>query len=245
MKKQYVILFIIFSSLNIMGQDTGVVCRYHAWGFYPCITYYQMNFTNINSAGWMIGRPKNTQVMVGAGANYGNPTSFYVSGDISFDVLTVQAASGSYGVDPTVDISYASLRLSFNGYYPLIKKVKYGVYANIGTSFERISLLSENENTKNSEDTITVFENFTLSQNLLVNGGLSFYFYNKKFGFATGLFALRLGYNWAPLKPSDFNWYNYDGNTRTQTNPSISFEGFYAGIALNIWFTNNVVCKFH
>lgn len=244
MKKPLIILLTLLSSFYGMAQDSAVVCKYHAWGFYPTVTYYQMNFTKLNSAPWMLGKPKNNELMIGAGVNYGNPANYYFSADFSLDALTVQASSGSFGDVPTVNISYTSLRFGLNGYYPLIKKVKYGVYANIGTSFERVSLLSENLNAKKADDTISVFENFNLNQNLLLNGGLSFYFYNKKFGFATGLLAVRVGYNWAPIKPAPFTWYDYNGNSRTQSNPDVSFDGYYVGIVLNIWFTNNVVCKF-
>ena len=239
-----ILILIVIAAVRGIAQDSTVVCKYHAWGFYPSATYYRMNFNNINAAPWMLGKPKNDELMVGAGVNYGNPANYYFSADFAFDVLTVQASSGSFDDVPTLNLSYTSFRFGLNGYYPIIKKYKYGVYANVGTSFERVSLQSENLNAKNADDTITVFENFTLKQNLLLNGGLSFYFYNKKFGFATGLLAIRVGYDWAPLKPSAFTWYDYYGNTRIQSSPQVSFDGYYAGIVLNIWFTNNVVCKF-
>jgi hypothetical protein len=245
MKKQVTILAIILSACNLIAQDTAIKCKKYAWGFYPCVTYYNVNLTSINNQGWMLGRPKNNQIMVGAGANCGNPNCFYASADFSVDVLTLGETSGAFEDSPSINVSCYGYKLSLNGYYKLIGLKKLGVYANLGTSFENIYIHSQNYKPSGAQDTISVFEDFNLRQNFLMNGGLSVYFYDMKSGYATGVIALKAGYDWAPFSPSAFTWYDYNDNTRTRTNPIVSFNGFYAGIVFNIWFVKDSKCSFH
>jgi len=187
----------------------------------------------------MLGRPENNQVMLGAGANYGNPHSFYASVDFSTDILTIGDVSGNSGTYPYVNVSCYSYRLAINGYYLVIGMKKLGVYINLGTSFENIYIHSQNYKASGTVDTVSVFENFNLRQNFLMNGGFSVYFYDMKSGFATGVIAIKAGYDCTPFSPSAFTWYEYNGNTRMRTYPAVSFNGFYSGIVFNIWFIKN------
>ena len=183
--------------------------------------------------------------MVGGGVNYGNPDNFYASADFSTDVLYEGEVSGPFANIPAINVSCYSYRLATNAFYLLIGTKKYGLYGNLGTSFERILLRCENHNTINPTDTFTVFENCTIRQDFLMNGGISVYFYNKKLGFATGVLAIKAGYEWAPFMPSSSGWYEFNGNTKTEVKPAISFNGFYIGIALNVWCIENAKCAFH
>ena len=239
MKKLIIILAAFLIPYNIIAQDTLLECKKNAWGFYPSVTYYNVNFSNINTTGWMLGRPRNNQVMTGAGVNYGNPNGFYASADFSVDVLTLGEVSDTYSNYPSINVSCYNYKLSINGYYLLAGLKKLGIYTNIGASFENIYIHSENYKPSGPTDSNSVFENFNLRQNFLLNGGLSLYFYNMRSGTATGTIALKAGYDWAPISPSAFNWYDYNGNIRTKTAPSLSFNGFYAGIVFNIWFNGN------
>jgi hypothetical protein len=205
------------------------------WGVFPTLTYYHMDFKNINSDSWMLGRPENSELMIGGGVNYGNPGGFYISTDFSTDILYERESSGAFGSIQAINVSCYIYRLSINTYYLLIQTKKVGIYGNLGASFERIFLNSENHNTVNSLDTFTVFENSTLKQNFLLNGGFLIGFHKKKMGFATGSVAIKFGYNWAPLKPSVSSWNKFDGNKKTEESPAISFNGFYAGIVINVW----------
>jgi hypothetical protein len=245
MKKYLIPLACLLSSFYAIAQDTAIECKHYAWGVYPCLTYYHMDFKQINSVKWMLGRPNNNQLMIGGGVNYGNPGSFYVSADFSTDILHEREASGAFGSNPVINVDCYSYRLSINTYYLLLGTKNIGFYGNLGTSFERILLYSENHNTVNPTDTFSTFENCSLKQNFLLNGGISLYFYNKKLGFATGVLAFKAGYNWAPMRPSVSSWYTYDGNTKTEGNPVISFNGFYMGIMLNVWVIKNNKCAFH
>jgi hypothetical protein len=245
MKKKIIIFATFLFAGNLMAQDTAIKCNNWAWGLYPCVNYYNLNFTNLNTKGWMLGRPRNNEIMMGAGVNYGSPDNFYASADFSKDILTVGDISGTFNNYPSVIVSYYSYRLAINGYYLIIGKKKLGVYLNLGTSFEKVFIHSENYKQSNTQDTISVFEDINLRQNFLMNGGLSVYLYNKKYGFATGVIALKAGYDWAPLSPSAFTWYEYSSNTRTRVNPMVSFSGFYLGIVFNIWFFKNPKCSFY
>jgi hypothetical protein len=239
MKKTILVLAVLLTAHNIIAQDTAIEYKRNTWGFYPCVSFYNIHLTNINSRGWMLGRPRNNQVMVGAGVNYGNPDKFYASADFSVDVLTLGEESGAYSNYPSINVSCYNYKLSINGYYLLIGLKKLGIYANIGTSFQNIYIHSESYKSSGSTDSNTIFENLNLRQNFLMNGGLSVYFYDMKSGIVTGTIALKGGYDWAPLSPSAFTWYNYSGNTRTTATPCVSFNGFYAGIVFNIWFTRS------
>jgi len=193
----------------------------------------------------MLRRPGDNELMSGFGVNYGNPRLFYASVDLTSDILHEDQTSGRFGSIPAINVECYNYRLSVNTYYAFVRTQRYGVYGNLGTSFERILLRSENHNTTNTTDTFTVFENSVIKQNFLLNAGLSLYFYDKKMNFSTGTLAIKIGYDWAPAKASITSWYEYDGNTKKVGSPAISFNGFYIGLVLNIWHTPHPKAKLH
>ena len=226
-----IVILIILSSVKAYSQEAN---KSFSIGIFPCAIIQQSNFTDINGEGWMAGEPPNLRFMWSGGINAGNPDKIFAS---AYFVTCRTSNEGTFS-GYSVSASFYQFSYGISIHYAICDIGHLKLFAAAGINYSTINILSKSKDGMPIGDTITLFENTTINQNLHINAEVSISIPVFKANQDHSLIPLELkmGYDFLASQPTNYNWYSYGGgNTKTISKPSINLSGFYAGIGINVW----------
>jgi hypothetical protein len=172
----------------------------------------------------MLGLPKNAQILpLGGGLFFGKVNKMCGSVEFSSGWKNIQ---GKFDTLQNMRVQLNHFRYGANFWYNLRFKPPYAVYAGAGGWMSQMKVVSK-DLSFGAADTITVFENATIKQNIMLFAGAMVTFFKETYSGDYGA-AIKMGYYY-PV--GDAVW--MAGSTKLAEKPKVSMGG--PGITLYLY----------